>query len=136
MNRSSAYSHPILYVSTLVLAAVAALLQPGVAAAAERVYLSRPEVEVSLVGKGILSKNLQSGKLSHWEFRRDGTVEAVSRSGLGRASGTWTIQDDGRMCVTMMSRTGCRYWFRQADSFANADSMDPAAPTVAEVRFE
>jgi len=107
----------------------------GVAFADERVYLTRSEVEVNLIGKGVLSKNLASGTLSHWEFRRDGTV-AASRTGLGQASGTWAIQEDGRMCVTMLNRTSCRYWFRQANSFANADSRTPDAPIVAEVEFE
>ena len=118
------------------LATAAAFFQPQVAEAAERVYLSKPEIETTLVGKGVLSKNLSSGMISHWEFRRDGTVEAVNRSGFGKASGTWSIQDDGRMCVAMMNRTGCRYWFRKADAFANADSMAPDAPIVAEVRYD
>lgn len=111
------------------------MARTGVAFADDRVYLSRSEIEVSLIGKGVLSKNLASGSLSHWEFRRDGTVEA-SRSGLGKASGTWAIQEDGRMCVTMLNRIGCRYWFRRADAFANADTRSPDAPVVAEVRFE
>ena len=118
------------------LAVAAAFFQPHAADAAERVYLSKPEIEASLVGKAVLSKNLQSGMLSHWEFRRDGTVEAVNRSGFGKASGTWKVHDDGKTCVTMMNRTGCRYWFRNADAYANADSMAPDAPVVAEVRYE
>jgi len=127
------FVHVIYLIS--VVAAVAALLNPGAAAAADRVYLNRADIEAGLVGKPVLSKNLASGSMSHWEFRRDGTVEA-SRAGLGRASGTWAIQDDGRMCVTMVNRTVCRYWFRTATSLANADTKSPDAPTVAEVRFE
>jgi len=111
------------------------MARTGLAFADERVYLTRAEVEDNLVGKGVLSKNLASGTLSHWEFRRDGTV-AASRDGLGRASGTWAIREDGLMCVTMLNRTSCRYWFRQANSFANADSREPGAPVVAEVQFE
>jgi hypothetical protein len=118
----------------LVVAAVA-LVQPGVAAAGERAWLGKSDIEGSLLGKPLLSKNLASGAVSHWEFRRDGTVEA-SRSGLGRASGTWNLRDDGQMCVTMMNRTGCRYWFRKEGAFANADTSAPDAVTVAEVRYE
>ena len=78
---------------------------------------------------------MASGALSHWEFRRDGSVEA-SRKGLGRAAGTWAVRDDGQMCVTMMNRTGCRYWFRKDGAYANADTRSADADIVAEVRFE
>ena len=40
------------------------------------------------------------------------------------------------MCVSMMGRSGCRYWFRQGSSYANAESNDPGARTVAEVTVE
>jgi len=124
----------LLFAISLLLGVIG-MARTGAAGAEERIYLTRSEVEVSLIGRGVLSKNLASGTLSHWEFRRDGSVEA-SRSGLGKASGTWAIQEDGRMCVTMLNRTSCRYWFRQADSFANSDSRQPDAPVVAEVIFE
>jgi hypothetical protein len=64
--------------------------------------------KAALQGKPIVSKKLASGTVSQWEFRRDGSVQA-GRRGLGRASGTWSLGDDGQMCVTMMNRTGCRY---------------------------
>jgi hypothetical protein len=133
MTRS--FARIALYLVSLLAAIVAALVYPDVAKAGERVYLNRADIEASLLDKGVASRNLASGTLSHWQFHRDGTVDA-SRSGLGKASGTWTIQDDGKMCVTMLNRTGCRYWFRNADAFANADTRAPDAPVVAEVRFE
>ena len=133
MTRS--FARIALYLVSLVAAIMAALVYPSVAKAGERTYLNRAEIEASLLDKGVTSRNLASGALSHWQFHRDGTVDA-SRSGLGRASGTWAIMDDGKMCVTMLNRTGCRYWFRKADAFANADTMAPDAPIVAEVRFE
>ena len=40
------------------------------------------------------------------------------------------------MCVTMLARTGCRYWFRQGGALANAISKDPDSPLVAEIEFE
>lgn len=123
------------FAALLAMALAAVLLHPGVAAADGRAYLSKPEIESSLLGKPMLSRNLASGTLSHWEFRRDGSVEA-SRRGLGRASGTWSVRDDGQMCVTLMNRTGCRYWFRKDEAYANADSRSPDAAVVAEVRFE
>jgi len=119
----------------LPMAIATVLLHPAVAAAGERAYLSKPEIENSLLGKPMLSRNLASGSLSHWEFRRDGSVEA-SHSGLGRAAGTWSVREDGQMCVTLMNRTGCRYWFRTEGAFANADTRSPDAMVVAEVRFE
>lgn len=122
-------------IGALVLAAGALATAQGARAGTdERSYLSKTEIQASLIGKEILSKNLASGKLSHWAFRADGTVEAAGS--LGRATGTWTIRDDGQMCVTLVGRTGCRYWFRTGDSFANADSKAPDARTVAQVRLE
>ena len=116
---------------------VVALMQPGHAGADnERSYLSKPEIESQIVGHGILSKNLASGNLSHWDFHPDGRVDAISRNGLGSASGTWTLHDDGQMCVRMLGRTGCRYWFRKGNAFANSDTRAPNAQTVAEVSYD
>jgi hypothetical protein len=133
MSRAHRFTTRLLGAVALAAAALATTQAAG-AATDDRAYLSKPEIQASLVGKGIVSKNLASGKLSHWAFRPDGTVEAAGA--LGRASGTWTIRDDGQMCVTMVGRTGCRYWFRKGDALANADSRAPDAQTVAEVRFE
>ncbi|SCK42319.1 hypothetical protein VAR608DRAFT_4048 [Variovorax sp. HW608] len=55
------------------------MIRTGMAFADDRVDPSRSEIEVSLIGKGVLSKNLASGTLSHGELRRDGSV-AASRS--------------------------------------------------------
>jgi len=124
------------FVATLMpLAMASALLHPAAAAAGDRAWLGKSEIEISLLGKSITSRNLASGTVSHWEFRRDGSVQAT-RSGLGRASGTWSLGDDGQMCVTMMSRTGCRYWFHKDGALANSDTRSPDAVVVAEVRFE
>ena len=119
----------------LALAAFAAfaLLLPGAAFAEERTYLSKAEIEASLLGRTVVSKNIASGKLSQWEFRADGTVEATGA--LGRAAGTWSIRDDGQTCVKLLGRTGCRYWFRQNGAYANADTNQVDAPVVAEVRY-
>lgn len=102
----------------------------------ERVWLTKADIQSQLIGHGVLSRNLASGKLSHWEFHADGRVEAVSKNGLGSASGTWTLRDDGQMCVNMLGRSGCRYWFRSGKDFANADTRAPDAQTVAEVRYD
>ncbi|NDZ17257.1 hypothetical protein C7T35_28885 [Variovorax sp. WS11] len=119
----------------LVFAALAtfAILLPGAAFAEERTYLSKAEIEAGLLGKTVVSKNIASGKLSQWEFRADGTVEAAG--GLGRATGTWSVRDDGQTCVKMLGRTGCRYWFRQGGAYANADTNQADAPVVAQVRY-
>lgn len=115
-----------------------ALLAPcGQSSAAdERIYLNKVDIERILVGKGLESRNLSTGMVSHWEFRPNGSVQFANKSGPGSASGTWVVRTDGLMCVTMLSRTGCRYWFRQGSAFANAISKEPDAPLVAEVEFE
>jgi hypothetical protein len=120
------------FIATAALAIFAVLL-PHAALAEERTYLSKTEIEAGLLGKTVVSKNIASGKLSQWVFRADGTVEAAG--GLGRAAGTWSIRDDGQTCVKMLGRTGCRYWFRQGDAYANADTNQSDAPVVAEVHY-
>jgi len=104
----------------------------------ERVFLSRAEIESTLIGKPIVSNNLATGMVSRWQFYADGRVDFANRSGPGRASGKWFLNPDGSMCVTMIARTGCRYWFRneKGGAIANADTREPNAPTVAEIRFE
>lgn len=129
---------PAVRTLTRILCAVALTATAAAAGAAtdDRTYLSKPEIESQLIGRGILSKNLASGKLSHWEFHPDGRVDAISKSGLGSASGTWALRDDGQMCVSMLGRTGCRYWFRKGKDFANSDTRAPDAQTVAEVSYD
>ncbi|RZL89967.1 MAG: hypothetical protein EOP82_17305 [Variovorax sp.] len=120
----------------MAIALVAAATFAAPARAQERIYLAKVDIEHSIIGHRILSKNLSSGMLSRWDFRHDGTVDAVQGSGSVRASGTWAIRDDGRMCITMMSRIGCRYWFRRGVDFSNSDTREPTAQTVAEVTVE
>jgi len=104
----------------------------------DRVFLSRAEIESTLIGKAIVSNNLATGMVSQWQFYADGHVDFANRSGPGRASGKWFINPDGSMCVTMIARTGCRYWFRNEKdgAIANANTREPNAPTVAQIRFE
>jgi hypothetical protein len=107
-----------------------------VTAAEERIYLSKADIERVLIGKGFESRNLSTGMVSHWVFLPNGSVEFANKRGPGNASGTWIVRPDGLMCVTMLARTGCRYWFRQGGALANAISKDPDSPLVAEIEFE
>ena len=40
------------------------------------------------------------------------------------------------MCVNMLGRSGCRYWFRKGKAFANSDTRAPDARAVAEVSYD
>ena len=104
----------------------------------DRVFLSKTEIETTLIGKPIVSSNLSTGMVSRWQFYSDGRVDFANRSGPGKASGKWFFNPDGSMCVTMISRTGCRYWFRNEKdgAIANANTREPNAPPVAEIRLE
>ncbi|MGJ7497924.1 hypothetical protein ACSFA8_22990 [Variovorax sp. RT4R15] len=123
-------------IRTLMCVAVSLVVFEQPLHAQQRVYLTKAEIEQTVIGKGIVSRNLASGMLSHWEFRSDGRVSFVNQSGPGSASGTWVIHEGGLMCVTMVSRTGCRYWFKKGDTVANTSSNETDAPTVAVIRFE
>lgn len=126
----------LVFAMSLAAGALPGMSSAQAASSDDRAWLSKPEIQSQLIGRGILSKNMASGKLSHWEFHPDGRVDAVSKNGLGSASGTWTLRDDGQMCVSMLGRTGCRYWFRNGNDFANSDTRAPDAQTVAEVRYD
>ncbi|SFN33095.1 hypothetical protein [Variovorax sp. OV329] len=83
---------------------VSALLAPLRVQGQGRVFLSKPEVELAIVGRPLLSRNLGSGLVSRWIFNPDGTVEAFRPGSAGLVAGTWRLHDDGRMCVSML---GC-----------------------------
>lgn len=123
---------------TLLCAAAVPAMSEEQAPTHDRVYLSRAEIESTLIGKPIVSNNLATGMVSRWQFYSDGRVDFANQSGPGKASGRWFFNPDGSMCVTMISRTGCRYWFRNEKdgAIANANTREPNAPTVAEIRFE
>ncbi|MDM0110737.1 hypothetical protein QTI66_01180 [Variovorax sp. J22R133] len=66
-----------LFWSTTALALVAAasaLLHPNPAVAGDRTYLSS-ESQVTLIDSAMLSRNLQSGAASRWEFQPSGPVD-------------------------------------------------------------
>lgn len=113
-----------------------ALLAPGHALGQAKVFLTKPEVESAIVGKPLVSRNLASGWVSRWVFHPDGTVEASRPGVAGLAAGTWRLDEDGRMCVSMLARSACRYWFRLGADYANAESREPGAGTVAEVSVQ
>jgi hypothetical protein len=119
----------------LCIAAIPAISEET-APAQDRVFLSKDEIERTLIGRVIVSNNLATGMVSRWEFHSDGHVDFVNRSGPGSASGTWILNADGLMCVTMVMRTACRYWFMKDGAIANSNTKGPDAPTVAEIRFE
>jgi hypothetical protein len=125
-------------IRTLLCVAAVPAISEEPASIHDRVFLSKAEIETTLIGKPIVSSNLSTGMVSRWQFYSDGRVDFANRSGPGKASGKWFLNPDGSMCVTMISRTGCRYWFRNEKdgALANANTREPNAPTVAEIRFE
>ena len=125
-------------IRTLLCVAAVPAISEEPASIHDRVFLSKAEIETTLIGKPIVSSNLSTGMVSRWQFYSDGRVDFANRSGPGKPSGKWFLNPDGSMCVTMISRTGCRYWFRNEKdgALANANTREPNAPTVAEIRFE
>lgn len=60
--------------------------------------MSKADIEHTLVGKGIVLRNLATGIASHWEFRPDGRVDFGNLSGPGArpACGPSAPTDDVR----------------------------------------
>lgn len=56
----------------------------------------------------------------------------ANNMGQGNFSGTWSVEDDGKVCTSTMSRGGqtttCGYWFRNGDQYyASSSATDRAA---------
>lgn len=92
----------------IVSAAVAAIVLAGSnARAADPVKVSKGEVQQLVTGKVLTVQFVDPLRLT---LAKDGKVEAFGTASAIRAIGTWTVDDQGRLCMTSPNPVlaGCR----------------------------
>ncbi|HYP82850.1 hypothetical protein [Variovorax sp.] len=108
--------------------------------APERTYLTKQEVEQTLIGKPHTFK-ASNGSLIKWDLRPDGDLYynnlSYATSG-GNGSGKWELRDDGQLCVKWnraeSGNGGCNYYFRKPDGkFGRSGRKAPDAKENAQI---
>jgi len=92
-------------------ALAAAILAVPVSHAAEPVPVGKAEVQQLVGGKVLTIQYVDPLRLT---LGKDGKVEAFGTASAIRAIGTWTVDDQGRLCVTSPNPVlaGCRSLLR------------------------
>jgi len=118
------------------------------AVAGSRQFLTRAELEQTLVGKAYTMRDASSGNLVRWDIRSGGRlyVNNLSNSATGGGgSGRWHLRDDGGLCATLNitpnnrlqdrrgSEDGCWYFHRAGDKLLRTGSATADASVQAEV---
>lgn len=94
----------------------------------ERVYLTKADLEQTLVGKSHTFK-AANGSTIKWELRPDHSLyyNNMSFAGTGggaNGSGTWEINDNGQLCVKWnrveSGNAGCNYFFKVGDQLSRS----------------
>ena len=93
------------------LAALAAFLAAPAARAADPVPVGQAEVQQLVAGKVLTVQFVDPLRLT---LAKDGKVDAVGTASAIRAIGTWTVDDQGRLCMKSPSPvlSGCRTLLR------------------------
>lgn len=107
-------------------------------AQAQRQYLTKADLETTLVGKAHTFKHVSSGSLVKWDIREGGRIyyNNFSRSNTGgNGSGTWELKDDGSLCIrwarTFDGGANCVYFFKEGEILQRTSELDAAAPVNA-----
>jgi len=89
------------------LSALAAVLAGPAARAADPVPVGKAEVQQLVTGKVLTVQFVDPLRLT---LAKDGSVDAFGTASAIRAIGTWTVDDQGRLCMKSPSPvlTGCR----------------------------
>ena len=129
-------------------AQAAAVTQAATATGGARQFLSRGELEQTLIGKAYTMRDAASGNVVRWDIRTGGRlyVNNQSQSNVGgAASGRWELRDDGSLCATLNdtpnhrmqdrrgSEDGCWYFYRAGDKLLRTGAATADASVQAEV---
>jgi hypothetical protein len=107
---------------------------------AARTYLSKAEVEKTVVGKSMTYKELTSGTLRKWDIRSDGRLYYNDLSNAAKSwngSGTWELKDDGAICVhwsrAWQGPDFCNYFFQDGDTLVRTGTNTVTAKVIARI---
>ena len=102
---------------------VSVLAATSLAYAADPVRLTKEETQQALSGKSITYGNRNGNQVLTY-FGPDGRLTQRSLTTSRSSAGTWTVEDDGRFCVKIISGTGadaCRHLLRTDTGYAMRD---------------
>jgi hypothetical protein len=114
------------------LALLPALLAAPLAHATDPVRLSKEETQQALSGKS-MTYGGRSGAQIMTFFSADGKVTQRTLTSSRTSSGTWTVEDDGRFCLKIISGTGsdaCRHLLRTDTGFAMSTAQGGGTITI------
>jgi hypothetical protein len=106
------------------LAFISALAATSLAYAADPVTLTKEETQQALSGKSITYGG-RSGTTAMTYFSPDGKVTVRTMTSSRVSSGTWTVDDEGRFCVRIISGTAgdyCRHLMKTDTGYAMSTS--------------
>jgi hypothetical protein len=105
------------------LVAASTLVVTSLACAGDPVQLSKEETQKALAGKSISygARGGTSGGSVTIFFAADGRMTLKLSNNPRISSGTWSVDDDGRYCIKIVSGTasdGCRHLMKTDDGYA------------------
>lgn len=107
-----------------VLAVAAAIAATPLAHAGDPVQLNKEETQKALSGKSLFYE-LRGGSLAGGQlvifFSSDGRMTMKASSSSRGSSGTWSVDDDGKYCLKVISGTGsdgCRHLLKTDTGYA------------------
>lgn len=111
---------------------------------APRTFLSKAEIEKTVIGKSMTHKEVATGTVRKWDLRSDGRIYYNNISNTNKVasgSGTWDLKDDGALCVhwsRVADGSGsCSYFSNDGDTLVRTDTNTAAARIITRIeKFE
>jgi hypothetical protein len=100
------------------------------AAIANRVLLTKSEMEAIVSGRKWTFYRHSSGQTLAWEFRKDGIMYAVNQSVGNSGSAEWTVTDSAQLCLRFRGIGGEAYCYLVVKEGAALKMVEPASPSV------
>ncbi len=100
------------------------------AASTTRAFLAKAEVQTLAAGKTWNYKRADSGSDIRWELREGGALFANNYSANQKDSGTWSVNDQGQLCVKWRGNSidRCVALLRDGDKVRMVDAAAPNGP--------
>ena len=109
----------------------------SVAIAQDRAFLAKADVEALANGKKWNHKRAADGHNVRWDLREGGNLFANNYTVNGSDAGTWSVNDQGQLCVKWRGRSAnrCIAVVKNGDKLTMVDSQELAG-TYADLTVE
>jgi hypothetical protein len=107
------------------------------ALAQDRSFLPKADVEALANGKKWNHRRAADGHNVRWDLREGGNLFANNYTANGSDSGTWSVNDQGQLCVKWRGRSAnrCVGVVKNGDKLTMVDAQEPAG-TYGELTVE